>query len=794
MRLARLAALVAILAVAPAVRASDATYPSDESFCPHLHEHIECRAAGDCEPYNYTDRGDFWDVYEAASPSTLTIALDTCRSFNDTTSCDGNSLCQWVEIDSNNFTECYPKHTEIIDIITDDGAPASWIGLMRLYWNECWYLDATECENAARCAMFDFGDNFLQCFLTKEVEVAIAAVGCRKTQSFAEVAQTWGVDLDATISNQITASTSCGSVSDPAHGENVNCHIMLDGDVCVSACDVPYVREWGNSTSKCSDGAYTPATCRKLYTWSDDAFCPAMKDGMECDALGTCGDDFPTRAFSDEMFDYQNIWYTLNPDTLWRLQSSLDADASAFDLAYHECSSLNSGGGDPVEGEVAEQCAANSKCVWGIWKVTDSDGNVVDEHGWCDPRGDVVTAAVTADGAPASYVAYISWWWHDCWFLSDDSECLADRRCQHHSTSHDLSTSCSPSNETRFRTATAACAAHASFDAVQTAYGLSYPGKIGCQRVCEGWDVTKRQCDAKPQCEWFVDRCVSASSGNGACSGDAPGAASAPDSAPPTRADVNAKKEVAKTKRADADTKRRNAEAKRDDLLTSIGDARDRRLAELFANAALAGASAIAKIGGLQLAAADEDAACDAAFAKMGLEATEGACDVATFAAGRKRALLSARDLLATYDVSVYLDPARVDSTALDALVLTLSSAGFAPTTATSDPVSELSSIPGIDSGLFAAFKTNAAVAVEAEAAAVEAEAIAEDAERSLSGDGQAATDGESDEESGADVDSDAGDAPPPLVINYDYESSGRRTPPAVLAVLAAFVCAAAFG
>ena len=87
-----------------------------------------------------------------------------------------------------------------------------------------------------------------------------------------------------------------------------------------------------------------------------------------------------------------------------------------------------------------------------------------------------------------------------------------------------------------------------------------------------------------------------------------------------------------------------------------------------------------------------------------------------------------------------------------------------------------------------------AAVAVEAEAAAVEAEAIAEDAERSLSGDGQAATDGESDEESGADVDSNAGDAPLPLVINYDYESSARRTPPAVFAVLAAFVCAAAFG
>jgi len=88
MRLARLAALVAILAVAPAVRASDATYPSDESFCPYLHEHIECRAAGDCGPYNYADRDDFSDVYEAASPSTFTNALETCGNvwiFNDTT-------------------------------------------------------------------------------------------------------------------------------------------------------------------------------------------------------------------------------------------------------------------------------------------------------------------------------------------------------------------------------------------------------------------------------------------------------------------------------------------------------------------------------------------------------------------------------------------------------------------------------------------------------------------------------------------------------------------------------------
>ena len=370
---------------------------------------------------------------------------------------------------------------------------------------------------------------------------------------------------------------------------------------------------------------------------------------------------------------------------------------------------------------------------------------------------------------------------------------------------------CMPSNETEFRLATARKGADASFDAAQAAYGLSYPGKIGCQRVCEGWNVTRSACEAKTQCEWFVDRCVS--SGNGACSGDAPDAASAP-TAPPTQADVDAKKEVAKTLRADADSKRRNAESKRDDLLTSIGEARDRRLAEIFANAALAGASAIAKIGGLQLAAADEDAACDDAFAKMRLEATKGACDVATFAAGRKRALLSARDLLATYDVSVYLDPAQVNATALDALVLTLSSAGLAPTIATSDPVSELASIPGIDSGLLATFKTEAAVAVAAEAAAVEAEASAEAAEQSLSDAGR--VDASGDAASGSGLNATAGAVPPPptagavpppltagavpppptagavpppppKLLVSDYESSARRTASAALAVLAAF-------
>ena len=126
MRLARLAALVAALAVTTSVYAADATYPSDDTICPLLHEHIECRANGDCGPYNYTGRDGFWDLYDAAKPSTLSNATQTCYGLTNATSCDGNSLCQWAE----QYAECYPKHTEVIDILTDDGAPAPWIGVV----------------------------------------------------------------------------------------------------------------------------------------------------------------------------------------------------------------------------------------------------------------------------------------------------------------------------------------------------------------------------------------------------------------------------------------------------------------------------------------------------------------------------------------------------------------------------------------------------------------------------------------------------------------------------------------
>jgi hypothetical protein len=130
---------------------------------------------------------------------------------------------------------------------------------------------------------------------------------------------------------------------------------------------------------------------------------------------------------------------------------------------------------------------------------------------------------------------------------------------------------------------------------------------------------------------------------------------------------------------------------------------------------------------------------------------------------------------LATYDVSVYLDPAQVNATALDALVLTLSSAGLAPTTATSDPVSELASIPGIDSGLLATFKNETAVAVAAEAAAVEAEASAEAAEQSLSDAVRADGSGDAASESG--LNATAGAVPPPPTAGAVAPASAESAP-----------------
>ena len=122
-----LAALVAALAVTTSVYAADATYPSDDTICPLLHEHIECRANGDCGPYNYTGRDGFWDLYDAAKPSTLSNATQTCYGLTNATSCDGNSLRHWI------YGWCALKHTEVYDLISADGAPASAVTGPREY-------------------------------------------------------------------------------------------------------------------------------------------------------------------------------------------------------------------------------------------------------------------------------------------------------------------------------------------------------------------------------------------------------------------------------------------------------------------------------------------------------------------------------------------------------------------------------------------------------------------------------------------------------------------------------------
>jgi hypothetical protein len=294
--------------------------------------------------------------------------------------------------------------------------------------------------------------------------------------------------------------------------------------------------------------------------------------------------------------------------------------------------------------------------------------------------------------------------------------------------------------------AAAGCRSHESFDDVAETWGVDlreavaarFPGACVSPRDPENGEhatscpimLTGDTCSVKcdegyaKQSGSLVSRCADGAYAPAVCaSAAATPAVGANGGAPPTTpttADVDAKKADASEKRAAADEKRAAAEDIRDDLLTSVADAKDRRLAEVLANAALAGAASVSVVR-FPLAADDEDAACDDAFATMRVDAAEGACDVSLYGSGRR--------LLATYDVSVYLDPARVNATALEAAVQNLRDGGLAPATETSDPVAALASIPGIDSGILVSFVTFLPRADAAEkAAAIAAKAAAEKA------------------------------------------------------------------
>ena len=188
--------------------------------------------------------------------------------------------------------------------------------------------------------------------------------------------------------------------------------------------------------------------------------------------------------------------------------------------------------------------------------------------------------------------------------------------------------------------------------------------------------------------------------------------------------DIGALKADAEEKRADADAKKIIAdektavvEQKKTELLSGLsGDALKK--ATLLADAAIAGVK-VSKIA-MPLTAASPAEACETAFAKMSVEATNGICEAAT--SSRRRNLLQT-----AYYVTVTVSPAVVDVSAVTA---SLTTNGITATMTSVDPVDELALIDGIDLTELDTFNTAAEEAAAANAAYVLAEAEAKEAEQ----------------------------------------------------------------
>jgi hypothetical protein len=152
------------------------------------------------------------------------------------------------------------------------------------------------------------------------------------------------------------------------------------------------------------------------------------------------------------------------------------------------------------------------------------------------------------------------------------------------------------------------------------------------------------------------------------------------------------------------------AEETRDSILADIADARLKAKAKLLADAAIAGA----KVQRLtaKMSAADEDTACSNAFSGAGMSSGDGAC-VATAASSGKRRRLSST----TYDVELMFSSATVSDDALTTAADALKTADGVTSVASQasvDPITELKTVPGVDTSKLQTFDTQAQAAVAA--------------------------------------------------------------------------------
>jgi hypothetical protein len=139
-------------------------------------------------------------------------------------------------------------------------------------------------------------------------------------------------------------------------------------------------------------------------------------------------------------------------------------------------------------------------------------------------------------------------------------------------------------------------------------------------------------------------------------------------------------------------------------MLNGVTDAKLKKKAKLLADAAISGKK-VRKMSA-KLTAPDADTACSDYCTKAGLSSSLGAC-IAT-AASRRRSLAAT-----TYDVSVFFSEAEVDDSTLTAAENSLKAEGVTgvETSDPIDPITELGTIDGVDSGTLETFKTEASAA-----------------------------------------------------------------------------------
>ena len=151
------------------------------------------------------------------------------------------------------------------------------------------------------------------------------------------------------------------------------------------------------------------------------------------------------------------------------------------------------------------------------------------------------------------------------------------------------------------------------------------------------------------------------------------------------------------------------AETTRDSILADFSDARLKAKVKLLADAAIAGVK-VQRLSA-KISAADENAACTDAFSKAGMSAGDGACVATAASSGKRRRLHST-----TYDVELMFSASTVSDDAIKAAELEMKNNGVQGVTSQTslEPITELKTVPGVDTGKLQTFETEAQAAAAA--------------------------------------------------------------------------------